>query len=87
MKVLNVKIKPRLKADEQCILKENRDEVHDTNAFVNKMIRKSKKNNNLKIYFNAIDSFDLNVIKICIQLIQQHFRKQAIIDEILKKFM
>ena len=59
-------IKPRLKADEQCILKKDRDEVHDTNAFVNEMIRKSKKNNNLKIYFNAIDSPDLNVIEICI---------------------
>ena len=75
VKILNVIIKPRLETDEQCILKKNCDEVYDINAFVNEMIRKSKRNNDLKIYFNAIDSFDLNVIKICIQSIQQHFRK------------
>ena len=51
------------------------------------MIHKSKRNNDLKIYFNAIDLFDLNVIETCIQLIQQHFCKQTIIDETLKKFM
>ena len=75
VKILNIIIKPRLETDEQCILKENRDEIHDINAFVNEKIRKSKKNNDLKIYFNAIDSFDLSVIKICTQSIQQHFRK------------
>ena len=69
MKILNVMIKSRLEADEQWILKENRDEVHDINAFVNEMIRKSKRNNDLKIYFNAVNSLDLNVIEIYIQLI------------------
>ena len=87
VKILNAMIKPRLEADEQYILKENRDEIHDTNAFVNEMIRKWKKDNNLKIYFNAIDSSDLSVIETCIQSIQQHFRKQAIINETLKEFM
>ena len=75
VKVLNVMIKSRLKAGEQCILKKDRDKVYDTNAFVNEMIRQSKRNNNLKIYFNAIDSFDLNVIETCIQSIQQHLCK------------
>ena len=70
VKILNVMIKSRLKTDEQCILKENCDEVHDINAFVNEMIRNSKKDNDLKIYFNAIDSLNLNVIEICIQSIQ-----------------
>ena len=87
VKILNVIIKPRLEADEQCILEEDCDEIHDTNALVNEMIRKSKRNNNLKIYFNTTDSSDLSVIEIYTQLIQQHFCKQTIIDEILKEFM
>ena len=33
-------IKPRLKADEQFRLKEDRDEAYGTNASVNEMIRK-----------------------------------------------
>ena len=66
VKILNVMIKSRLEADEQCILKKDRDEIYNINASVNEMIRKSKRNNDLKIYFNAVDSSDLNVIEICI---------------------
>ena len=75
VKILNVMIKPRLEAGEQCILEEDRDKVYDTNVPVNEMIRKSKRDNDLKIYFNAIDSFDLSVIETCIQSIQQYFYK------------
>ena len=78
-------IKSCLKAEEQFILKEDRDKIYDTNVLVNEMIRKWKKDNNLKIYFNVFASSDLNVIKIYTQSIKQHLRKQAIICEIMYK--
>ena len=88
MKILNVIIKPCLKADENFMLIKNRDEIHDTNASVNEMIRKCKKNNDLRTYFNALNSPDFNVIETCTNSIKQHLYKQAIIDEeTLKKYM
>ena len=88
MEILNVMIKPRLKAGEQFILEEDHDEAHGTNAPVNEMVRKWKRDNDLKTYFNAANSPDLSVIKTCIQSIKQHLRKQAISDEeTLKAYM
>ena len=81
VKILNIMIKPLLEADEQFILKEDRDEAHGTNAPVNEMIRKWKRDNGLKTYFNAVNSSDLSVIETCTQPIKQHLRKQAISDE------
>ena len=81
VKILNAMVKPRLKAGEQFILKEDRDGAHGTNAPVNEMVRKWKRDNGLKTYFNAANSPDLSLIETCTQSIKQHLRKQAIIDE------
>ena len=38
--ILDIMIKPCLEADEQFILKENRNEAYGTNALVNELVRK-----------------------------------------------
>ena len=81
VEILNAMVKPCLEAGEDFILEEDRDGAHGTNAPVNGMIRKWKRDNNLKTYFNAPASPDLSVIETCTQSIKQHLRKQAITDE------
>ena len=81
VEILNAMVKPCLEAGEDFILAEDRDGAHGTNVPVNGMVRKWKRDNNLKIYSNAPASPDLSVIETCTHPIKQHLRKQAITDE------